>query len=163
MLKGNINCPLSSGAGRFFDAVSAMLGLCEVEKFDSEAPMRLEAAITTRTDDHYPRDNGNPVLFDKTFRAVLEDISLKPVSLISAKFHNTIAMIILDMAENIRKEHKLGKVILSGGVFQNKYLLEKSSYLLARNGFSVFTNNLVPANDGGISLGQLVIALKKRE
>jgi hydrogenase maturation protein HypF len=88
---------------------------------------------------------------------------VKKVSLISAKFHNTIARIILDVSENIRKETSLNRIVLSGGVFQNKYLLEKALSMLEKEGFITFTNHLVPANDGGISLGQLIIASKKRE
>jgi hydrogenase maturation protein HypF len=82
------------------------------------------------------------------------------ISIISAKFHNTVAQVILEVARQIRTETSINKVILSGGVFQNKYLLEKSLYLLTRNRFKVFTNHLVPPNDGGVSLGQLVIASK---
>jgi hydrogenase maturation protein HypF len=81
-------------------------------------------------------------------------------SVIPAKFHNTVARAILEVSKQIRKEKSLNKVVLSGGVFQNKYLLEKSLSLLNLNKFKVFTNHLVPANDGGVSLGQLVIASK---
>jgi len=69
----------------------------------------------------------------------------------------------LDMSRRIRSETSLNKVVLSGGVFQNKYLSEKTIALLSSNNFRVFTNHIVPVNDGGISLGQLVIASKKRE
>jgi hydrogenase maturation protein HypF len=79
---------------------------------------------------------------------------------ISAKFHNTIAQVILEVSEKMRNEFFLDKVVLSGGVFQNKYLLEKSIYKLTQRKFKVYTNHQVPVNDGGISLGQLVIASK---
>jgi len=157
-----INAPLSSGAGRLFDAVSAMLGLCTVASFDSEAPMRLESVINDETDDFYPFTAGKPVVFADTLKAILGDMPGQVKSIISAKFHNTVARVILDVCRQIRKETSLRKVILSGGVFQNKYLLEKSSYLLTSDRFKVFTNHQVPANDGGISLGQLVIASKLR-
>ena len=163
MLTRNINSPLTSGAGRLFDAVSALLGLCSDETFDSEAPMRLESLIDCETDEYYPFQIGKEISFAETFKALLKDIPMQNISLISAKFHNTIARIILQASESIRKETSLNKVVLSGGVFQNKYLLEKALYLLRHSGFETFTNHLVPSNDGGISLGQLIIASKKRE
>jgi hydrogenase maturation protein HypF len=163
VLDKKINTPLSSGAGRLFDAVSALLGLCNEATFDSEAPMRLESAIRDKTDDFYPFMAGKPIVFDETLKAILEDLPRQTSSIISAKFHNTIARVILDVCLQIRKERALNKVILSGGVFQNKYLMEKSLYLLDYNGFEALTNHQVPANDGGISLGQLVIASKLRE
>ncbi len=159
----NINAPLSSGAGRLFDAVSAILGLCIVSRFDSEAPMRLESAINDETDDFYPFNARGEIVFAETLKAVLKDMKKQTASVISAKFHNTIARVILEISKQVRKETSIGKVVLSGGVFQNKYLLEKTSYLLNHNRFSVYTNHLVPANDGGVSLGQLVIASKTRK
>jgi hydrogenase maturation protein HypF len=162
MLIRKVNSPLSSGAGRLFDAVSAILGLCSISSFDSEAPMRLESAIGDETDDSYPLSVNNTLIFYDTIKAILEDLPRQNVSVISAKFHNTVARVILKVSKKIREETSLNKVVLSGGVFQNKYLLEKSLYLLSRNKFEVFTNHLVPANDGGISLGQLVIASKLR-
>jgi hydrogenase maturation protein HypF len=162
MIINKMNSPLTSGAGRLFDSVSAILGLCPVETFDSEAPMRLESVIDCETDEFYPFLTNKTVIFADTLTAILADIPLQEISVISAKFHNTVAQVILEVSKQIRKDKSLKKVVLSGGVFQNKYLLEKSSFLLSSNGFKVFTNHLVPANDGGISLGQIVIASKNR-
>jgi len=159
-LDKKINTPLSSGAGRLFDAISAILGLCITARFDSEAPMRLESTINDETDEFYPFRLNKTIDFSTTLLAIIADLNRQTASVISAKFHNTIARVILDVSMQIRKETSLNKVILSGGVFQNKYLLEKSLYLLSRNKFKTFTNHFVPANDGGISLGQLVIASK---
>jgi hydrogenase maturation protein HypF len=160
ILKSDVNSPLSSGAGRLFDAIAALLGLCTHETFNSEAPVRLESAICDRTEEFYPFAAGKPVIFRETFSAILKELPIKSASFISAKFHNTVAMIILEVSEQIRRETSLNKVVLSGGVFQNKYLLERSMHLLRQSRFMVFTNNSVPANDGGISLGQLLIASK---
>jgi hydrogenase maturation protein HypF len=162
MIDKNVNSPLTSGAGRLFDSVSAILGLCTEVTFDSEAPMRLESVIGCETDEFYPFRFEKTVIFDEMITAILCDITRLDISLISAKFHNTVAQSILEVSCRIRKETSLSKVVLSGGVFQNKYLLEKTLSLLRRNMFKVFTNHLVPANDGGISLGQLVIASKSR-
>jgi hydrogenase maturation protein HypF len=161
MIQKAINCPLSSGAGRLFDAVSALLGICPLTSFDAEAPMRLESAINSETDLYYPFSTGRSVVFAETFKAIIADMQHSDVSLISAKFHNTVAQAILSVSESIRKETSLEKVVLSGGVFQNKYLLEKTIQKLTQNMFKVFTNHQVPVNDGGISLGQLVVASKK--
>lgn len=163
MMEKNVNCPISSGAGRLFDAVSALLGLCTAETFDSEAPMRLESAVDGETDEYYSFYAGKPVNFEETFRSILEDIKTRSPSLISAKFHNTLARVILEVSLQIRKEYSLKKVVLSGGCFQNRYLMESACSLLRKNNFTVYTNRRVPPNDGGISLGQLVAASKLRE
>ncbi len=162
MIIKQINSPLTSSAGRLFDAVSALLGLCRVAAFDSEAPMRLESVIDCESDEYYPFSAGETIVFADTIKSILSDMPGNKISVISAKFHNTIARVILDVSRQIRNETSLDKVILSGGVFQNKYLLEKSLLLLRSDGFKVFTNHLVPVNDGGISLGQLVIASNTR-
>jgi hydrogenase maturation protein HypF len=162
MIDKRINSPLTSGAGRIFDAVSAILGLCTISGFDSEAPMRLESAITSSTKSHYPYEVGKTVVFAKTFKAIIDDLNEVDVSHISTKFHNTVVRAILEVAENIRRKTSLNKIVLSGGVFQNKYLLENLTHLLNEKHFEVFTNHLVPVNDGGVSLGQLIIASKMK-
>ena len=161
MMVENINCPLSSGAGRLFDAVSALLGICTVASFDSEAPMRLESAVKAGTDHYYPFAAGRTVVFEETFRAIMADMTHLDKSVIAARFHNTVARVILEVSEQMRNETSIEKVVLSGGVFQNKYLLEKTTKLLTQKMFMVYTNHQVPVNDGGISLGQLVAASKK--
>lgn len=164
MIAKKINSPLSSGAGRLFDAVAALTGVCMISGFEAEAPMRLESLTTDGIDEYYPFSAENEIVcFKDTFTYLLDDLlAEKPVSLISTMFHNTIAQVIRKVSVNIRKDTGLNLVVLSGGVFQNKYLLEKSIELLTREKFRVFTNNLVPANDGGIALGQLLIASKIR-
>jgi hydrogenase maturation protein HypF len=163
MIIKKINTPMTSSAGRLFDTVSAILNLCTRATFDSEAPMRLESAINCDTNDFYPFQAGKTIVFADTISGIIGDYGRKDISLISAKFHNTVAQAVMEVSKQIRKVTSINKVILSGGVFQNKYLLEKTLYLLCRNRFNVFTNHSVPANDGGISLGQIVIASKKRK
>jgi hydrogenase maturation protein HypF len=125
--------------------------------------MRLESAIDEKTEDHYPFRTGATVDFSETFKAILTDMNRLSISAISVRFHNTVARAVLKVAGEIQKATSINKVILSGGVFQNKYLSEKCISLLKADKFKVFTNNIVPANDGGISLGQLVIASKLRK
>jgi len=92
------------------------------------------------------------------FHEIIRDIKeQKPDWYISTKFHNTIISIIFATADKIRKETGIRKVVLSGGTFQNRYLLEESENTLGMNGFEVFANQRVPSNDGGIALGQLLI------
>ncbi|MCD4721756.1 MAG: hypothetical protein K8S13_18130, partial [Desulfobacula sp.] len=163
-IEKNINCPLSSSAGRLFDAVAAITNVCPVSKFHAEAPMRLESAASVGIDFAYPFDLGNVVSFESTIKAIVEDLlDGTDVAEISAKFHNTVINVIFAVASQIRKETGLNKVVLSGGTFQNKYILSRLEKILDKEGFDVYSQLKVPSNDGGIALGQLVIAAKRRE
>lgn len=162
MLVHRINTPLTCGAGRIFDAASALLGLCERSSFDSEAPVRLESAVISRSEEYYPFSLTGTVCLGDTFRELIRDIGRNKISTAATKFHNTIAQVILAVCLKMRNDTGLNDVVLSGGVFQNRYLLEKSLYLLSMNRFTVYTNHQVPPNDGGISLGQLMVAAERR-
>jgi hydrogenase maturation protein HypF len=164
MIDKNINCPLTSGAGRLFDAVSALLGLCEVASFPAEGPMRLESLVQKNQTGSYSFTIDQTIRFNETIREIVDDL-IRGVehSLIAAKFHNTIISAIFESSNIIRKKERINKVVLSGGVFQNKYLLEGATELLKENKFEVYTHAYVPANDGGIALGQLAVASKRRE
>jgi hydrogenase maturation protein HypF len=158
----NTNTPLTSGAGRLFDAVAALTGLCSYASFEAEAPMRLESAAAGNINDYYPFTVQDTVMFGDTMEAIISDLRKEKTGVISARFHNTVAQIIREVTKTISEKYSLDKVILSGGVFQNKYLLEKSLYLLRSEGFRVYSQHLVPPNDGGISLGQLAVASNTR-
>jgi hydrogenase maturation protein HypF len=102
--------------------------------------------------------------FDLMIRGIIEDLKQNlENTLIATKFHNTIIKAAWQGAEILRKKHSINKVVLSGGVFQNKYILEGLTGLLEKNKFEVFSHVAIPANDGGIALGQLAIASKRRE
>jgi len=160
----NINCPLSSSAGRLFDAVAAITNVCPVSKFHAEAPMRLESIANPGIDFGYPFDLGYIVSFESTIKAIVEDLlDGMDVAEISAKFHNTVINVIFAMASQIRKESGINKVVLSGGTFQNKYILSRIEKILEKEKFEVYSQLKVPSNDGGIALGQLVIAAKRKE
>ncbi len=160
-----INTPLTSSAGRLFDAVSAMLGLCLYSSFDAEAPMRLEA-ITENiqiNNEYYPFKIDEEINMDSVFTSITEDIIKgSPVSFISTKFHNTIVEIICKSAETLRNKTGINKAALSGGVFMNGYLLEKTETKLIEMGFETLTHSKIPSNDGGLALGQLIIAAQRR-
>jgi len=164
MIGKNINCPLSSGAGRLFDAVASLLNLVQMATFQAEGPMRLEAIIQPYCRESYPFRIGQTICFDETIRGIVEDIRQKvDASTISARFHNTIILTIFETVSIIRRKEGINKVVLSGGVFQNKYLLEGTISMLEETDFEVYSHASVPTNDGGIALGQLAVASKRRE
>lgn len=158
-----INSPLTSSSGRLFDSVAAMINLCPISKFHAEAPMRLESIIDHSIHEEYPFEIHPIISFDETIKQIVLDIQNNVISsIISTKFHNTIISVILKTVKETSKQHQLNKVVLSGGTFQNKYLLEKTENILTENNFEVYSHSKVPTNDGGIALGQLVIAAKIR-
>ncbi|MCD4736574.1 MAG: carbamoyltransferase HypF [Bacteroidales bacterium] len=163
-LKKGINTPLSSGAGRVFDGIAAILDICTESKFHAEAPMRLQSIVDQSVKGLYSFEIGKVVSFKPVIEEIVWDLehNVRP-AVVAAKFHNTIVDIICEMAEMIRKKTSLNKVVLSGGTFQNRIILEKTENWLKQLGFEVYSNKRVPSNDGGIALGQLIVAAKQRE
>jgi hydrogenase maturation protein HypF len=164
-IEKKINTVETSSLGRIFDAVAALLGLGNYNHFEAQLPMALEAIAEPNVKDFYDFDladmAGKPVQLDlsKMFRQLIADIQEKlPVGVISTKFHNCIAQALTAMAKNAREKTGLDTVALSGGVFCNRYLTSALIKLLNENSFRVLLNRYVPANDGGISLGQAAIA-----
>jgi hydrogenase maturation protein HypF len=158
MLEKNINSPLTSGMGRLFDAVSALLKVKTVSAFEGQAAMELEFAIGDfLTNEFYGFgfiEEQNKFIVDwiPLIQGVLDDLDeKKTVPEISAKFHNTLTEIILKITEKTGYEN----VALSGGCFQNSYLLENTVMKLKNNGFRPYWQKKIPVNDGGISLGQI--------
>jgi hydrogenase maturation protein HypF len=164
MIDKKINCPLTSGAGRLFDCIATLLDLVETATFQAEGPMRLESLVNSECKDSYKFTTGDIIYFDETLKSIVEDIinGIEKVT-IATKFHNTIILVIFATVNNIRLNSGINKVVLSGGVFQNKYLTERTMDLLLKNNFEVFSHSSVPANDGGLALGQLAVASKRRE
>jgi len=168
MIAKGIRSPLSSSCGRLFDAVSAMAGLAPLEnEFEAEAAMRLEAAAAGGSRDVYPYQilEGTPALqvsFLETIQNILRDKGRgsRP-SLISAKFHNTLAAVILNMAERARRRHGIDTIVLSGGVFLNGKLVERTLSLLERSNFRVLRPVSYSPNDEALSIGQVAHALAR--
>lgn len=162
MLINNINSPYTSSAGRLFDAVASLIGVNDYAHYEGQAAMNLEFAIgNAKTDDAYQFDvqEVNKVYiidWSTMIEEIISELQEKDTLYISAKFHNTLAEMILSMAQLSKEE----KIVLSGGCFQNKYLTERTIDLLKNNGFKVYWHQRVPTNDGGISLGQLTAAAK---
>jgi hydrogenase maturation protein HypF len=166
MLKQGFNSPVTSSVGRLFDAIASLIGLRQRCKFEGQAAMELEFAITGDTHESFPyaiHDAGEfPLICDwgPTVEAILRETS-PSIGYIARKFHNTIGRIVADIAERVGE----AKVVLTGGCFQNRYLTENCIQRLQAAGFQVYWHQRVPPNDGGISLGQVMAAaaeLKRR-
>ena len=178
MIRNGVNSPLASSCGRLFDAVAAALGVCgERQAYEGEAAARLEAIVdeqTLREEDEalaYPlsipnlRGSGLPYIEPLAmWNAVLGDLTLKiPPPVMAARFHRGLAKTIVAMALKLaRREDETGPrfdtVALSGGCFQNRVLFEDVHRRLEADGFGVLSHARVPANDGGLALGQAAIA-----
>ncbi len=164
MIVKGINSPLTSSCGRLFDGVAAMVGLRDIVTFEGQAAMELEQIADLEEEGCYPfnlwRDEGGFVLgYPALISSIVDDLlSETPVSIISSRFHNTMAEVALSATRMIWNATGLETVALSGGVFQNRLLVEKTKYLLESDGFTVLTHARVPTNDGGVALGQAVIA-----
>ena len=165
MLKKRINCPETSSAGRLFDAVSALTGVCTEASYHAEAPMRLESVAAENIPDSYPfAIQEKQISFKPMFSGLIGDMENgKSSSVISAKFHNTVVAVVEKVVEKLSVTTGLKKVVLSGGSFQNKILLKDTEILLHNKGFEVYSHEMVTSNDGGIALGQLAIAARRRE
>ena len=158
-IERKINCPLSSGSGRLFDAVAALINLCAISKFHAEAPMRLESIIRKGYNDSYDFSLSKTISFEPTIIQIVDDIHRgTSIDFISTKFHNTVINVLVEVASNIRETHNLNRVVLSGGTFQNRYLLENVERRLSSIDFEVFAHSRIPTNDAGIALGQMVVA-----
>jgi len=126
--------------------------------------MRLESVARPGIDFGYPFDLEEVISFESTIRAIIDDmLDGVDVAEISAKFHNTVINVIFAVASQIRKETGINKLVLSGGTFQNKYIFSRVEKIMEKEKFEVFSQLKVPSNDGGIALGQLAIAAKRRE
>jgi hydrogenase maturation protein HypF len=166
-IEKQINTVKTSSLGRIFDAVAAMVGLGTYNHFEAQLPMALEAIAENGIEEHYDfaitKKAYEPLQIDlrKMIKQIIADIHERiGDGIISAKFHNTIAAALLEMAKEARTSKKLDTVALSGGVFCNRYLMNRLVKLLKENDFCVLFNRQFPSNDGGISVGQAAIAAK---
>jgi hydrogenase maturation protein HypF len=165
-VENNINAPLTSSMGRVFDAVAALTGIRGVIQYEAQAAIDLETCASEATDEDksYPfiiveQDGVSIIKVRDLLSAVISDWQAKtPKAVIAARFHNTIAQMILEICLAISKKTGIKEVALSGGVFQNRLLAKKARTLVESAGLRVYTHHQVPCNDGGVSLGQAVIA-----
>ena len=155
-----LNSPETSSVGRLFDAVASLVGVRDVARYEGQAAIELEMMADESQGGGYEFDYSGEIIGPApVIRDIVADlVSHVPGQVIAAKFHNAVASLIFRIARRIRAERGLHRVTLSGGVFQNRLLLKRTTRLLEAAGFEVFTHSRVPPNDGGLSLGQAVVA-----
>lgn len=163
MISKTVNSPLTSSLGRLFDGVAAIIGLRHRVNFEGQAAMELEMLAADSADAIYDyewiTDNMYKILPAPMIRGVVDDVQNGMViAEISAKFHLTVIRLFADLCDVIRKDRNLNRVVLSGGCFQNATLLTGLIQALEKKNFQVFAHQQVPANDGGIALGQVRVA-----
>jgi len=165
-IEKRINTPLTSSMGRLFDAVAAIIGVRGKIEYEAQAAIDLETCAAEADDEtqSYPflvveKDDTNIIKIRDLLAAIVKDWRDKtPQSVIAGRFHNTIARMILETCQVISAKTGIKAAALSGGVFQNRILLRKTRSMVESAGMRVYTHQQVPCNDGGISLGQAVIA-----
>jgi hydrogenase maturation protein HypF len=166
VMQAGLNSPLTSSAGRLFDAVAALLQLPGTRRttYEGQAAVELELVADGATNEHYPvevTDSGDGWVVQTApiIAGVLDDLrGGRAPGTIAARFHRTMAEVVVEGSVRVRDRCGVEVVALSGGTFHNMLLLEQSIELLQARGFTVYRHQRVPANDGGLSLGQAVLA-----
>jgi len=165
ILRKGINSPLTSSCGRLFDAVAAVLGIRNRMSYEGQAAIELEGEAEKGhcavPYDFGMQNDGDGIVLDwlPLLQGVVEDqLAGRRRCDIAAAFHHTLALAAVAVCREIRSDSDLDRVVLSGGVFQNRLLSEELVILLEKDGFTVYTHRLVPPNDGGLALGQAIIA-----
>jgi hydrogenase maturation protein HypF len=159
MISKDVNSPLTSSMGRLFDGIASLIGVSHKISYHAQAAIALEQeALKSDDTGSYPFTAEKGILYQfPVIEKIVDDLNREvPREVIAKRFHNTIAEIMVATAEMMRKETGISKVALSGGVFQNSLLTETAFDKLIDRGFSVYLHQLMPPNDGGISLGQAV-------
>jgi len=161
-VRNNVNAVESSSLGRLFDAVAALAGVRNEVSYEAQAAMELEVLSRPhmRTEEPYPGElRDGLVLLRRLLESVVEDVrNGVPAGLIGARFHRWVIRMARDVCLQVRDRTGLSEVVLSGGVWQNQILLDGVHEELETSGFGVYTHRQVPANDGGIALGQVAVA-----
>lgn len=156
-----INTPLTSSMGRLFDAVASLSGVRSDVTYEAQAAIEMEVLSKPfiPAAEAYPYEINETIKVKDVFNAILHDIRAKePAGMIGARFHRTIAQLAVDVCKQAREQTNLNEVALSGGVWQNRVLLNLVRDGLEEEGFVVYFHKQVPTNDGGLALGQAVIA-----
>jgi hydrogenase maturation protein HypF len=165
VLERRVNSPLTSSCGRLFDAVAALAGIRQQVNYEAQAAIELEATIEESVPgDAYrlellPEGNGWIIGTRPLFEALIDDLARnQPVSKISRKFHDGLIEVFGRIAGLLREHTSLNRICLSGGTFHNVYLHENLNQRLASQRFEIFKHSEVPPGDGGLSLGQAMVA-----
>jgi len=162
-IDNHLNAPLTSSMGRLFDAVAALIGVRQTVNYEAQAAIELEALVDPAESAAYPFTVAAGIVDPAPlFAAIVADLGAgRALPTIAARFHNSVAQMVLVVCRRLRAETGLNDVALSGGVWQNMVLLEQATTLLAAADFTVYVHRQVPANDGGLALGQAVIAAER--
>jgi hydrogenase maturation protein HypF len=162
-LERKINTPMTSSMGRLFDAAAALAGVRQSVNYEAQAAIEFEALADDDEDRIYPFDREQDrVQVGSALEALIADVLAGvPIPTISAKFHNGLAKLALEICQYLRVTTSVNEVALSGGVWQNITLLRRTLSLLQADGFVVYIHHQVPTNDGGLSLGQAAIAASR--
>lgn len=174
IINKQINSPLTSSAGRLFDAVASLIGIRDVIHYEGQAAIDLQMVSENKFSQinllkAYPVDIlYNEGLFEidseKMFEEIIADMNKNiTIDNIGIKFHKTISEMVLQVCEYLKEIYSVRNVMLSGGVFQNRILLKHLPVLLNENGFIPFTHKNIPCNDGGISVGQIALAYHQKK
>jgi len=169
MVERGVNTPKTSSCGRLFDAVAALTGICSTITYEAQAAIALEMCLEPGPADGYAfglSDREMPWQIDcrPMFDGLLEDlVHGTPAGVISRRFHNGLAEVLCETARQLRGVTGLQRICLSGGCFQNAYLFESLVTRLAEARFAVFTHAEVPAGDGGLALGQALVAAHRAD
>jgi hydrogenase maturation protein HypF len=163
----NINTPITSSMGRLFDAVSALVGVRQIVNYEAQAAIELESLVDENEKKTYPfeidasnLDSPQLIRLNLLIESIIDDITHKiPLPIISARFHNTISQIVLEVVMAMRNMYGDKPIVLSGGVWQNMTLLNKTLNLLRTEIQQVYIHKQVPTNDGGIALGQAMVSI----
>lgn len=166
-IEQKFNSPLTSSCGRLFDALAALLDICTIQTFEGQAPQALESLAYTEKStkiNSYPfcakEENGTVSIdMENVFVQIAKDLhNMVSPARISLKFHHTIKDVVIQICSNLSKKTDCRVICLSGGVFQNRLLLSLVEHDLKNEDFQVYYPQKIPANDGGLALGQLVVA-----
>ena len=161
-VRKKLNAPDTSSMGRLFDAVAALAGGRNEVTYEAQAAMELEVLSKSELNaaEPYPFEiKGDVIRVDALLRQIIEDVRKnRSAALIGARFHRTLGQMAVDVSKRVREQTGVREVALSGGVWQNQVLLDLTRSALLKEDFVVFTHRLTPANDGGLALGQAVVA-----
>ena len=163
----NLNSVPTSSMGRLFDAVASLAGVCHNAHYEAQAAIELEALVDAACYDsyHFALPDSASTCFDATpvLQAVVTDLlNQVPPATIASRFHNAVANLIVALSLTLRQRTGINQVALSGGVFQNFTLLQPTVHRLQAAGFEPLVHRIVPANDGGLALGQVMVAACKQ-
>lgn len=160
-LEHRLNAPLTSSMGRWFDAVSALIGFCQTATYEGQAAIEMEAVVDPNETGFYPLPLTEGIIDPGGLLAALLQDYRAGISIpcLAARFHNSLTRLALDACLSLRSLHGCQTVALSGGVWQNRVLLTKTRRELSQAGFRVLIHRQFPPNDGGVAIGQVMAAI----